>query len=276
LSKGIMTQQELIENRDKVSILLQLLIEEIEKVFSLISEEKMQVDVSYKADGSLVTSVDLLVDQIAYDLFSGRDEFKGWSYISEERSDNKLQFPAFILDPIDGTSDFYRKTKEFSVSLCFMLNESCGFGAIYFPASKTLIQNEKFTILTAFSQKNIFSRNSNELLVAMVSKSELNIIRQHFVQESQGGKEHFIGRGSIALKLALLKTGASDFVLTIKNKGLWDVAAAIFILQEHNIHMFNRHEEILSLNQLELEGPMLWCEGHHRDRLDKYLHFSSH
>ena len=64
--------------------------------------------------------------------------FPQYKIVSEENSqtDNLLaakENEYFMIDPLDGTSSFIKKSDEFTVNIAFIKNKKAVFGSIYLP-----------------------------------------------------------------------------------------------------------------------------------------------
>jgi 3'(2'), 5'-bisphosphate nucleotidase len=69
--------------------------------------------------------------------------FPQYKIVSEENSqtDNLLaakENEYFMIDPLDGTSSFIKKSDEFTVNIAFIKNKKAVFGSIYLPVQDIL------------------------------------------------------------------------------------------------------------------------------------------
>ncbi|BAZ41248.1 inositol monophosphatase [Calothrix sp. NIES-4101] len=91
-----------------------------------------QVQADEKADGSLVTQADKWADQAIRDAITAN--FQGYGILSEEG--NKV-FPeqdwCWVIDPLDGTTNFTRGIPIWSISLGLLYKKIPVFGFIYLP-----------------------------------------------------------------------------------------------------------------------------------------------
>lgn len=91
-----------------------------------------KVQASQKADGSLVTQADKWADQEICDAIASR--FSGYGILSEE---SDKVFPGtewcWVIDPLDGTTNFTRGLPIWSISLGLLYKGTPVFGYVYVP-----------------------------------------------------------------------------------------------------------------------------------------------
>ncbi len=206
-----------------------------------------------KVDNSLVTEIDIFVCQTIKSEIMGLKEFNNFQYYSEEDHQD-LKFPSLILDPIDGTKDLIAGFPECSISLALMKNDKIkdGWGWIFNPFTGfDLNSDQEFT-----KAPNV----PDGRLLGLVSRSEWN--RGTF-QDVKENKIILSPKGSIAFKLGLLAAGAADFVVTRRNKNIWDIAAGSALCFGREIFLFGKDFQIEKLNEELIKGPMIWCKKEH-------------
>ena len=95
-----------------------------------------------KTDNSPVTDADLQSNKIIKEILSVTKH----SILSEEDVDDKNRLSddmVWIIDPLDGTSDFIDKTGEFTVMIALVENQKPILGVIAWPTEKTLFVAQK-------------------------------------------------------------------------------------------------------------------------------------
>ena len=95
-----------------------------------------------KTDNSPVTDADLQSNKIIKEILSVTKH----SILSEEDVDDKNRLSKdmiWIIDPLDGTSDFIDKTGEFTVMIALVENQKPILGVIAWPTEKTLFVAQK-------------------------------------------------------------------------------------------------------------------------------------
>ena len=187
-----------------------------------------------KTDNSPVTDADLQSNKIIKEILSVTKH----SILSEEDVDDKNRLSndmVWIIDPLDGTSDFIDKTGEFTVMIALIENQKPILGVIAWPTEKTLF----------VAQKNCgaFRYSDNKWEKISVSKiSELPKCRtigsRHHLSDKEKdfiekiGIKDFTSIGS-SLKVGKISSGQAEVYITTTNKMKeWDTAASHCIISE--------------------------------------------
>jgi len=181
--------------------------------------EKLQVSV--KGPSNFVSNADTKAEKIIIEeLMKAK---KNYSIISEEDGSkiNSDSENVWIIDPIDGTSNFLHGIPHFAISIALKSNNEIISGLIYDP-----IKDEMF-----YAEKNSGAFFNNQRIKVSKKKEIENCLF------ATGGKEKvisdFITRktGSAALDMAYVAAGRYDGYFQ-NNLNLWDVAAGIIIIKE--------------------------------------------
>jgi|TARA_Y100001949_G_scaffold63035_1_gene53434 myo-inositol-1(or 4)-monophosphatase len=181
--------------------------------------EKLQVSV--KGPSNFVSNADTKAEKIIIEeLMKAK---KNYSIISEEDGSkiNSDSENVWIIDPIDGTSNFLHGIPHFAISIALKSNNEIISGLIYDP-----IKDEMF-----YAEKNNGAFFNNQRIKVSKKKEIENCLF------ATGGKEKvisdFITRktGSAALDMAYVAAGRYDGYFQ-NNLNLWDVAAGIIIIKE--------------------------------------------
>ncbi|MGH1395965.1 MAG: inositol monophosphatase family protein [Trichormus sp.] len=102
------------------------------RVGKRLMEDYGQVQALQKADGSLVTQADQWADQEIRDAIAST--FSGYGILSEE---GERVFPGtdwcWVIDPLDGTTNFTRGIPIWSISLALLYQGTPIFGYVYVP-----------------------------------------------------------------------------------------------------------------------------------------------
>ncbi len=212
-----------------------------------------QMQTSLKTDHSIVSEVDQFVSDYLKSHFAQDLRLKEWSFFSEEDF-SVLNFPSVVLDPIDGTRELVIGRAECAVSLALMNSSLIGdpenYGWLYNPFSGFSLDS---------SQKFIHSSNkSKQKWLGMVSRSEFDKgYFNHLLNVDQ--KIEITPRGSIAFKLGLLASGACDFVLSLSDKNIWDIAAGTILCHHRDIYLYQDGQRVHDLSQMNVKGPLIWA-----------------
>jgi len=194
--------------------------------------EKLQVSV--KGPSNFVSNADTKAEKIIIEeLMKAK---KNYSIISEEYGSkiNSDSENVWIIDPIDGTSNFLHGIPHFAISIALKSNNEIISGLIYDP-----IKDEMF-----YAEKNNGAFFNNQRIKVSKKREIENCLF------ATGGKEKvisdFITRktGSAALDMAYVAAGRYDGYFQ-NNLNVWDVAAGIIIIKEaggivNEINLSNR------------------------------------
>ena len=181
--------------------------------------EKLQV--SKKGPRDFVTKTDKRTEGIIIEELSKTK--KNYSFLSEETGEinNKDKENIWIIDPIDGTTNFLHGIPHFAICIALQSKKEIVSGLIFDP-----IKDEMF-----FGEKNKGSYLNNQRL--RVSKK--NIIDDCLFSSNHEGVKYsnFNMRytGCTALDLAYVAAGRFDGFFHNKIN-LWDVAAGSLIVRE--------------------------------------------
>ena len=181
--------------------------------------EKLQV--SIKGPTDFVSNADLKAEKIIIEeLKKARPHY---SFISEEDGSeiNKDKNNTWIIDPIDGTTNFLHGVPHFAISIALKSNDEITSGLIYDPIKDEMFYAEKENGAYFNNQRIRVSKkkNLNSCLFATGGKFEHEIdlpVRK---------------TGSAALDMAYVAAGRYDGYFQ-NNLNLWDIAAGIIILKE--------------------------------------------
>ena len=122
---------------------LEIAIKAAEKAEKVILEiYNTDFKTSQKKDNSPITDADLQSNEAIKEILSQTEHI----ILSEEDKDNQSRLSRekiWIVDPLDGTSDFIDKTGEFTVMIALIKNKKPIIGVIGWPTKKTLFVAQK-------------------------------------------------------------------------------------------------------------------------------------
>ncbi|MDJ0974577.1 MAG: inositol monophosphatase family protein [Planctomycetota bacterium] len=84
-----------------------------------------------KADGSVVTDLDLALEEVLANTLLELDS--GWGIVGEESGEIRAGTPTWHLDPVDGTSNFARRSPLFGCQVALLDGTTPLFSAVYEP-----------------------------------------------------------------------------------------------------------------------------------------------
>lgn len=181
-----------------------------------------------KPGGSVVTAADLAVDD-ALKRTLPRDG-EGW--LSEETRDRPARLSqrrVWMVDPIDGTSEFISGVPEWCVSIGLVQDGEAVAGAIYNHATGQVILGAMSTGVR-LNGEQVQASAARSLRGARVLASRSEVKRGEWDRFS-GAEFSPRPTGSIAYKLGLVAAGLADATWTLTPKHEWDVAAGVALVR---------------------------------------------
>ena len=209
---------------NSISPNLNLMIKASEKASKILIRDFGEVEklqVSLKGPNNFVTNADRKVEKIIIEELNKSK--KNFSILTEESGfiKNKDKDNFWIVDPIDGTTNFLNGVPHFCISIALLFEKEIVAGVIYDP-----IKDEIF-----YAEKNGGSFLNNKSI--RVSKKNNVSSCLYGVNFRKNLPENLIIRntGSAALDLAYVSCGRFDGCLQ-KNVNLWDIAAGTVLIKE--------------------------------------------
>lgn len=219
---------------------------------------------TFKKDKEPLTEADLKSQKILLKELS----MMKYPVISEESEDMEglSHDETWIIDPLDGTSDFVSKTGEFSIMVGFVKNHVPITGIIYQPINDCLYVAQKGCgAYHKIDEKWIKLTVNN---IALFEKCRAIVSRHHLTDDekrflNQLKISSFIQKGSCGLKVAEICKGDAELYFTITDKiKQWDTCAAYCLIKEaggkmtdmlgqdlkYNIEVLNHQKGILVSN----------------------------
>ena len=181
--------------------------------------EKLQV--SIKGPNDFVSNADLKAEKIIIEELKKARPY--YSIISEEDGSemNKDKNNVWIIDPIDGTTNFLHGVPHFAISIALKSGDEIVSGLIYDPIKDEMFYAEKENGAFFNNQRIRVSkkRELNSCLFATgnLLKEEINLALRK--------------SGSAALEIAYVAAGRYDGFFQ-NDFNLWDIAAGLIILKE--------------------------------------------
>ena len=196
---------------------------------------------TYKADNSPVT----VADQAAHDIIIKHLLPTGISILSEEGKHahyiSRRDWEWFwLVDPMDGTKEFVKRSGEFSVNIALMHRSIPVAGVVYAPVPDILYfagpeseakktEKGKTSSLEKLSEKNSLDRIlRKQEVTAIVSKSHKNAETLEFLKQFKNVQPTTMGS---SLKFMLLAENKADIYPRFAPTMEWDTAAAHAVLR---------------------------------------------
>jgi myo-inositol-1(or 4)-monophosphatase len=193
--------------------------------------------VSLKGDRDLVTDADIASQQVIVSII--RKSFPGHEIIAEEstaiQASPKENYQ-WIVDPLDGTTNFSHGSPEFAVSIGLSFNKEVILGVVYYPALGEMFSAER---------GQGASLNGARIHVSQVNSLEQALVATGFPYDiktdSKYNFDHFsnfetrvqaVRRfGAAAINLAYVACGRFDAYWESRLEP-WDMAAGILLVRE--------------------------------------------
>lgn len=222
--------------------------------------------VEMKSDHSPLT----LADKAAHEIIISHLKETGLPILSEEGSsiryaDRKDWDYFWLIDPLDGTKEFIKRTGEFTVNIALMCANVPVGGVIYAPFLDILYYGSKETgvykieksrqVRLSFipKKRTIEELQQKEQITIVASKSHMNEETRNFIDQFRNA--NFSSMGS-SLKLMLLAEGVADIYPRIAPTMEWDTAAGHAILRSLNMGVYQTDLQTeLVYNKVDLLNP---------------------
>ena len=196
--------------------------------------EKLQV--SLKGPGDFVTASDKKVEKILIEEFQkARPDY---SILSEEIGEiNNDKSFKWIIDPIDGTSNFLHGIPHFAISVALEHNEEIICGIIYDPIKDEMFAAEKGNGSYINNQRmRVSSRSKLKDCIIFTGGPKYGSVNKELSMEEY---KKFSSKvivpirklGSGALDMAYVAAGRCDGCWQ-RNLNYWDIAAGIILVKE--------------------------------------------
>ncbi len=245
---------------NSISPNLNIMIKAAEKASKILIRdfgelEKLQVSIKGPAD--FVTNSDKKVEKILIEELNKAK--KNYSILSEEigKIENSDKDNFWIIDPIDGTTNFLHGVPHFAISIALRNKNEIISGLIYDPIKNEMFYAEKDNGAFLNNQRIRVSnkKSLNECLFATGGKKEIK------------SKLNIRKSGSAALDLAYVATGRFDGYFQ-NELNLWDIAAGLILVTEAGGKTNNLDQT--SINNLKVNAASNAIYEKMLENLDKF------
>ena len=209
---------------NSISPNLNLMIKASEKASKILIRDFGEVEklqVSLKGPNNFVTNADRKVEEII--IKELEKSKKNFSFLTEESGfiENKDKDNFWIIDPIDGTTNFLNGVPHFCISIALLIENEIIAGVIYDPIKDEIFYAEKKGG-SYLNNKSIRVSKKNKISDCLYGVNfKKNIPNNLIIRYT----------GSAALDLAYVSSGRFDGCLQ-KNVNLWDIAAGTVLIKE--------------------------------------------
>lgn len=231
--------------------------------FLLESQKEIaSIQIKEKSKNQLVSEIDVNAEKIIVKAL--QNKYPSAGFITEEDTiTHKKSELCFIIDPLDGTTNFLHNLPIYSVSIAATFQDELIAGVVYIPASQELFHAVK---------GNGAYLNNHSITVSQSQLLSDSLLATGFPYHAFEGMDAYIRSleylmqntrglrrmGSAAIDLAYTACGrfCGFFELNINT---WDVAAGILLIQEAGgkVSTFNDQGSALSGKEIVASNPSI-------------------
>jgi myo-inositol-1(or 4)-monophosphatase len=187
----------------------------------------------YKSDGSQSIEADVKAEEIIVGRI--KKAFPDHAILAEESGAHGDSEYVWIIDPLDGTSNYLRGWPFFGVSIAQAFRGRIILGVTYLPVTNELFwaAKDKGSFLNDSKIKVSEKDNLKETLTFFeMGKSAQSRVRlSNLFKNFLPGVSLVKKLGSSVYSLSLIAKGEAEVMLDIEGK-IWDVAAGLLIIEE--------------------------------------------
>tara|TARA_B100000953_G_scaffold293670_1_gene282464 strand:+ start:62 stop:901 length:840 start_codon:yes stop_codon:yes gene_type:complete len=245
---------------------------------AVIEVYKNNFSFQVKDDNSPITEADIKSNMIIQEVLSTTNI----PILSEESVDNLARLKCekiWIIDPLDGTSDFIEKGGEFTIMISLVQSGKPILGVIYWPTEDKLYVAQKnqgaYELFSGHWKKlNVNNISNLEKCHAVLSRHHLSESDKKFIKKLN--LLEFNQKGS-SLKVLDVCSGKAEVYLTTTNKiKQWDTCASYCLISESGGTMTSMNGEDLEFNTelINHKNGLLVTNGSiHNKIVKKYSEF---
>ena len=200
------------------------------KAGSFLNKNKLEEKEIHEEEGR---DIKLIIDQDTEKLIRASLQITDIQILGEEYGGDIADGKYWVIDPIDGTANYFRGLDECCVSIALMENNEALIGVIY------NFNNDQ--MYTAIKDQGAFLNNTEISVSDIPSRDKASITTGFPASESIESSMNFLENlkgwkkvrmfGSAALSCAYVASGKCDYYAE-KGVYLWDIAAGICLVKE--------------------------------------------
>lgn len=232
----------------------------------MVVYNREDLGLTYKEDTSPLTEADLAAHHL---IIEGLAKLTpDWPALSEESQSvsydmRKTWNRYWLIDPLDGTKEFVKRSNEFTVNIALIEDGAPVMGVVYAPA----LDHCYYALEGAGASKKegngpVFSISAkhrvHKAVQIAVSRSHLGKATVDFLEKI--GPYELLGMGS-SLKLCLVAEGVADLYPRLGRTMEWDTAAAQSIVTEAGGSVTDAQGHPLKYNKADLANPNFFVRG---------------
>ena len=213
-----------------ISELKDLAVEAAINAGNFLNKNKLEEKEIHEEEGR---DIKLIIDQDTEKLIRASLQVTDIQILGEEYGGDIADGKYWVIDPIDGTANYFRGLDECCVSIALMENDEALIGIIY------NFNNDQ--MYTAVKDQGAFLNNTKISVSDIASKDKASITTgfpasetiessMNFLEDLKGWKKVRMF-GSAALSCAYVASGKCDYY-SEKGVYIWDIAAGICLVKE--------------------------------------------
>jgi 3'(2'), 5'-bisphosphate nucleotidase len=226
---------------------------------------KDDFNIEIKSDDSPITLADRLSDEVIERNL--KINFPNITIVSEEGHCHPKSARGeifFLVDPLDGTKEFIKKTGEFTVNIALIINAKTELGVVYVPVTGELFYRDLdgASYLECDIENAELPSKRTKILCRQVEKENLSVVKS--ISHANPETESYIARyapqnsksAGSSLKFGLIARGVADLYPRLGRTMEWDTAAAHAVLKGAggNVYRLDTLQE-LSYGTPNMENP---------------------
>ena len=226
-------KKEILIDNFLIQEVIKIMMKAHESILNIYSLSKFEID--YKQNNTPVTQADLLAHQI---ITKGLNKLTPYIPIVSEEDENSFYLNKgvkcyWIIDPLDGTKEFIKKTGEFTCNIGLIKNSQPLYGFVGIPTNGLIYHGGKdygsYKRTDDLNETQIKCSERKDPLRIIMSKSHINKETKEYV-EGLDIPYVTIQAGS-SLKFIKVAEGDADIYPRLGLTSEWDTAAAHAVLE---------------------------------------------
>lgn len=213
------------------------------------------VQISIKDEDDLVTSTDLLIERRLIETI--KQHFAGDFILSEELHNHKnLKDKTWIIDPIDGTSNYAAGLSNFCIQVAYYDQGELVMSYINVPAHQKIYTAIKgngayLNDVRIYAHKGRFL--SNQLISFIGCFRKNKPVPATLIQHAVNLNMKIRVLGSVGVEMGLLAEGVyAGLISSIKN--IYDIAPGLLLAKEAGCYLVNARDFIIGESDTHLFG----------------------
>lgn len=234
---------------------------------TILDAYKTEIAVEYKTVDDIVTEIDHQSEQIITSYLS--TEYPDHAILAEESGEQAGSHHRWIIDPIDGTTNYAKGIPHFSVAIALQIEETIELGVIYLPRENDLYTAQRSSGAYLNDQPiSVSSTTALDRSFISIGHSPTDTANDDWLQTYQAinaQSRRTRHMGSAATELAYLAAGRFDGMYGTLFFP-WDIAAGLVLVEEAGGNV----EKLTAANQLQ--GGYVVSNGEIHEKLRATIH----